>query len=185
MPSSTTSEQLRSRICFKRCRWISQATARTPHSMACAVLLPGAAHRSRKVWPGWRSRNGTMDCAPMSWMRPVLAMCVSAGCKERGGDPGRPFCLPNWLIPAFQQPGGHGEIGGAVRPGHGLPVGLSQDRVDQSRGRRFVNALHQLHAFADGGMRRNAIQIAELINAHAQSDLTSGSGGRGTRRAIR
>ena len=60
-----------------------------------------------------------------------------------------------------------------ARSGHGtgVPVGFSQDRVDQSRGGRFVNALHQLHAFTDGGMRRNAIEIAELINAHAKSDL--------------
>ena len=34
-----------------------------------------------------------------------------------------------------------------------------------------MSALHQLHAFTDGGMRRNAIEITELINAHAQSDL--------------
>ena len=33
-----------------------------------------------------------------------------------------------------------------------------------------MSALHQLDAFADGGMRRDAIEIAELINAHAESD---------------
>ncbi len=39
-----------------------------------------------------------------------------------------------------------------------------------------MNALHQLHAFAYGGVRRDAIEIAELINAHAQSDLDFGVG---------
>ena len=35
---------------------------------------------------------------------------------------------------------------------------------------RFVRAFHQLHAFADGGVRRDAIEIAELINSHAKRD---------------
>ncbi len=38
--------------CARRWRWRSQATARTPASSACAVLFPGAAQRSRKLWPG-------------------------------------------------------------------------------------------------------------------------------------
>ena len=51
-----------------------------------------------------------------------------------------------------------------------LAVGFSQNGVDQSGSRRFVSALHQFDAFTDGGMRRDAIEIAELINAHAKSD---------------
>lgn len=39
-----------------------------------------------------------------------------------------------------------------------------------------MRALHQLHALADGGVWRNAIQIAKLINAHAQGDLNFGLG---------
>jgi hypothetical protein len=39
-----------------------------------------------------------------------------------------------------------------------------------------VDTLHQFHAFSDGGMRRNAIEITELINAHAQGDLNFGIG---------
>lgn len=39
-----------------------------------------------------------------------------------------------------------------------------------------MRALHQLHALAHRGMRRNTIQIAKLINAHAQSDLNFGLG---------
>ncbi len=70
-----------------------------------------------------------MDCAPMSWMRPVLAMWVSAGCEERGCDLVRRFAA-ELAIPSFQQPGGHGEIGSAIRPGHRLAIGFSQDRID-------------------------------------------------------
>ena len=89
--------------------------------------------------------------------------------KERGGDFGR--CRAAELaIPPFEQPGWHGEIGGAVGPRHHGAVGFSQNGVDQSGGGRFVSALHQLDAFTDGGMRRDAIEIAKLINAHPQSD---------------
>ena len=72
-------------------------------------------------------------------------------------------------IPSFEQPSRHGEIGGAVGPRHNRAVGFSQNGVDQSGG-RFVSALHQFDAFTDGGMRRDAIEIAELINTHPKSD---------------
>ena len=53
---------------FQLCREIrqSQAMARTPEASACAVLLPGAAQRSRNVRPGARRSSGTIDCDPMS-----------------------------------------------------------------------------------------------------------------------
>ncbi len=89
--------------------------------------------------------------------------------KKRGCDLGR-CCAAEFAIPAFEEPGGHGEIGGAVGPRHNRTVGFSQDGVDQS-GSRFVSTLYQLDAFTDGGMRRDAIEITELINSHAQSDL--------------
>ena len=41
---------------------------------------------------------------------------------------------------------------------------------------RFVRALHQFDAFADGGMRRDAIEITQLIDAHAESDADFGLG---------
>ena len=95
--------------------------------------------------------------------------------QESGGDPvGR--LLAELAIPAFEQPGGHGEIDSAVGPRHRLTIGFSQNCVDQACGGSFVNALYQFHAFPDGGMRRNAIEIAKLINAHAKSDLDVGIG---------
>ena len=33
-----------------------------------------------------------------------------------------------------------------------------------------MRALHQLDAVLDGGVRRNALQIADLVEAHAQGD---------------
>ena len=39
-----------------------------------------------------------------------------------------------------------------------------------------MSAFHQFDAFTDGGMRRDAIEIAELINSHAQSDKNLGLG---------
>jgi hypothetical protein len=37
-----------------------------------------------------------------------------------------------------------------------------------------VGSLHQLDALADRGMRRDSIQIAQLIDAHAQGDTNFG-----------
>ena len=73
-------------------------------------------------------------------------------------------------IPSFEQPGGHGEFGGAIRPGHHLAIGFAQNRVNQAGGGRPAQALDQLDTLAHSGMRRNAIEIAKLINAHAQRD---------------
>ena len=33
-----------------------------------------------------------------------------------------------------------------------------------------MRPLHQFHAVLDGGVRRNALQIADLVDAHAQRD---------------
>jgi hypothetical protein len=100
---------------------------------------------------------------------------VGLGRLKEGGRNLVRCCATKLAIPSFEQPRGHGEIGGAVRPRHQLAVGFSQNGIDQSS-RCFVSPLHQLHAFADSGMRRDAIQIAELINAHAQRDTDFGIG---------
>ena len=89
--------------------------------------------------------------------------------EERGGD--SIGCVAAELaIPFVDQPSRHGQFGGAIGPGYGLAIRFSQNRVDQAGRRCFVRALHQLNAFADGGVRRDAIEIAQLVDAHAESD---------------
>ena len=39
-----------------------------------------------------------------------------------------------------------------------------------------MRALHQFNAFAHGSVRRDAIEIAQLVNAHAESDADFGLG---------
>ena len=79
-------------------------------------------------------------------------------------------------VPSFEQPGRHGEFNGAVGPRDVLAIRLSQNGVHQSGSGRFVSALYQLDAFAHRGMGWNAVQIAELIDAHAQRDEHFGIG---------
>jgi len=73
-------------------------------------------------------------------------------------------------IPSFQQPGGHGKFGGAIGPRDRRAIRLSQNRVHQACCRRSAKTLHQLDAFADRGVRGDPIEIAQLVNAHAERD---------------
>ena len=93
--------------------------------------------------------------------------------EERGSDLIRGFAA-ELAIPFFEQPARCGQGSFPIGPRHGLAIGFAQNRVHQSGGGRFVRALHQFDAFADGGMRRDAIEIAQLVDAHAQSDADFG-----------
>ena len=55
-----------------------------------------------------------------------------------------------------------------------LAIHLSEDGVHQAGRGPLASALDQLDAFADGGVRRDSIQIAKLVDAHAQSDADFG-----------
>lgn len=98
------------------------------------------------------------------------------GLEERGGD--LIGCVAAELaIPFLEQPGRHGQCGGAIGPGDRRAIRFSQNRVDQACCRRSAKTLHQLDAFADGGVRRDAIEIAQLVDAHAERDADFGLGG--------
>ncbi len=68
--SSTTRAASRG-TSLSRHKLTSQATTRAPIASACAVLFPGAAHKSSIVIPGSISSRGTMDWAPISCCLPV------------------------------------------------------------------------------------------------------------------
>jgi len=95
--------------------------------------------------------------------------------EERGRDLIRGFAA-ELAIPFLEQPARRRQGSFSIGPRHGLTIRFPQNGVDQCRGGRFVRALHQLDAFADGGMRRDAIEIAQLIDAHAESDADLGLG---------
>ena len=59
-------------------------------------------------------------------------------------------------------------------PRYGIAIDLAQQGVDESRGGGFVRALHQFDAVLDRGVRRNALQVANLVEAHAQRDAHLG-----------
>ena len=63
--------------CARRWKCRSQATARTPASSACAVLLPGAAQRSRKRLPGLEA------AAAARW---IASRCPACGLRRRDAD---------------------------------------------------------------------------------------------------
>jgi nucleoside-diphosphate-sugar epimerase len=98
-----------------------------------------------------------------------------SGLDERGGD--SIGCIAAELaIPFLEQPGRHGQFGGAIGPGNGRAICFSQDRVDQACCRRSAQTLHQFDAFADGGVRRDAIEVAQLVDAHTECDADFGLG---------
>src|SRR5579859_2214271 len=48
---------------------------------------------------------------------------------------------------------------------------LAEDSVDHPRGLHLARSLCELHAFADRGMRRDAVEIEKLVCAEAQRGL--------------
>jgi len=96
-----------------------------------------------------------------------------SGLKKRGGD--SIGCLASELrIPLVEQPSRHGKRGWAIGPGDRLAIRFTQNCVDEACCRRSAKTLHQLDALADGGMRRDAIEIAQLIDSHAERDANFG-----------
>ena len=62
------------------------------------------------------------------------------------------------------------EFGGAIRPTHRRAIHFAQHGIHEWRGGALVRAFDQFHAFGHGGVGGNAVQIAQLENAHAQGD---------------
>ena len=56
----------------------------------------------------------------------------------------------------------------AAGPSDWLAVDLAQDRVGETGRRTLSRALDQLYAFMNRGMRGDTLQIAQLVDAHAQ-----------------
>jgi len=72
--------------------------------------------------------------------------------------------------PAFEHPGGEAEFGRKIGPLYGVPIHFAQDRVDESGGRAFVGLLNQFDAVGDRGVGGDAVEIAQLEDAHAEGD---------------
>ena len=98
---------------------------------------------------------GTTDCAPMSWMRPVLerhrfppasGTCVGDLFGGLRAELARP-------ISRAARPGMESSV---ARSGQatGRAIHFAEHGVHQAGGRLFARALYQLDAFADGGVRR-------------------------------
>ena len=73
-------------------------------------------------------------------------------------------------IPLVDQPLGQREFGGAAGPRDGLAVHFPQYGIYQPGSRCLAGALHQFDAFGNRGVRRNPVEIPELIDAHPQRD---------------
>ena len=73
-----------------------------------------------------------------------------------------------FAVPAFEQPLGVGKFDGAIGPCDRFTPDLAQHGIGEARSRAESAGLHQLHALAYGGVRRHAIEIAQLVDAHAQ-----------------
>ena len=110
-----------------------------------------------------------MACEPMSWRRPVTGLIEASGAirAARGGGGGG--LGPVVALPTLQQPGGHRQFGGAVGPGGRIGLRLAQHGVHQARGGALGSPLHQFDALGHGGVSRNPLQVAQLVDAHAKS----------------
>ena len=117
-----------------------------------------------------------MDCEPMSCMRsPAGEMrTYFSGSRSAARAIATAASAPKCRFPAGQQPLRAGQLDFARRPGHRVAIRLAQQGVDESGGRGLVRPLHQFDAVVDGGVRRNALQVAKLVDAHAQRDAHFG-----------
>jgi hypothetical protein len=70
--------------------------------------------------------------------------------------------------PTIQQPSRARQCDGSIRPSDGHSADFPQHRVREPHGGSLVGALHELNAFADGRMLRNPVQMADLVNSHAE-----------------
>src|ERR1039457_6265402 len=77
-------------------------------------------------------------------------------------------------FPATQEPLRAGELDCARGPQNRIAIGLARQGVDEARGGGLVGALHQFDRVLDGGMGRNALQVANLVESHAQGDALGG-----------
>ena len=77
-------------------------------------------------------------------------------------------------VPALEHPGGVREGGGAVGPGDWVARDFAEHGVDEAGGGAFAGALDEFDAFGDGGVRGDAFEIAQLVDAHAEGDADFG-----------
>src|ERR1035437_2694461 len=99
----------------------------------------------------------------------VLFRLLERGAGDGGGGLGAVVASPS-----SQQPLGAGEFHVAAGPFDGGAIHLPQHGIDEARGGALARALDQFHAAGHGGVRRDALQIPTLIDAHAQRDAHFG-----------
>src|SRR5271157_1413633 len=94
---------------------------------------------------------------------------AEGGAGDRNGGLGAEVALP-----ASQQPFGTGELDFAGGPGDGVAIDLAEDGVDETGGGSFAGAFDEIDGIGDGGVGRNALEVAELVNGHAEGDADFG-----------
>jgi hypothetical protein len=93
----------------------------------------------------------------------VLLRRLESGFRDRGGGVGAVS-----LLPSGEEPLGAGELDFARGPGDGIAIRLAEDGVDEAGCGGLAGALDELDAFLDGGMRRDALEVAELVDGDAE-----------------
>ena len=99
----------------------------------------------------------------------VLFRLLKRGAGDTGGGLGAVVAFP-----ASQQPLRAGEFHLAAGPRDGRAIHLPQHGIDEARGGALARALDEFHAGGHGGVRRDALQVAKLVDAHAQRDAHFG-----------
>src|ERR1035441_9080559 len=99
---------------------------------------------------------------------------VFFGLLERGaGDQGGGF-EAEVALPAGQQPFGTGELDLAGAPRDGAAIHGAEDGVDEAGGGALAGALDEIDGIGDSGVGRDALQVAELVDRHAEGDADFG-----------
>ena len=99
---------------------------------------------------------------------------VFFGLLEGGAGDCRGRLEAEVAFPAGQQPFGTGELDFAGRPSEGVAIDLAEDGVDEAGGGTFAGAFDEIDGIGDGGVGRHALQVAELVNGHAEGDADFG-----------
>ena len=99
----------------------------------------------------------------------VLFRLLERGAGDTGSGIG-----PVVAFPASQHPRRAREFHVAAGPLHGSSIHLPQHGIDEARGGALARPLDEFHAAGHGGVRRDALQITKLVDAHAQRDAHLG-----------
>ena len=165
-PSSTTRSACSSFIRAIRWKWMSQATAAHPRLERLRRLVPRRGAQIQERLAG-REIEQRHDGLRADILRPPAARIFHRLLERRprnsvGGVPAIE------ALPARQQPLRARELHFPRRPRDRVAIHVAQDRVDQPGGGALARPLHQLHTVPDRRVGRYTVQVAKLVDAHAQ-----------------